>query len=467
MDAGMLLPPTKGFINNWDLHTSAKAGDILRVKYLVEQLDVDVNERDIHDSSPLFYACLCGHVDIVKFLIDCGSRLIPGLFETERCFYGALTSEIRKILEEHKADPNKFDHLGQNMQGLRSLALHSDFRLTVESTGAKGVNTKTFDLHRFILSMRSPWFASMFETDWKGQGNVMVAVDANTPFRSIAVASAMLDFIYTSQIDIDEDDAHSFAEALRQLEFLGAAKALQTEAEKKDRELRSIVLKLEKERNRLAADIGSAFHALDLQNMDGGIQNALEQLNARAWHDICLEVQNSSGESNFFACHRALLSQHSAYFHTMINGQFMEAKALRSSDASLPLLTLSETKRTDLFCIALRFLYTNRLHENLREADSIELLKLSDRLLLMELKRLCAVRLRKDLNQGNVFELLRLGDTFSIRLLRQASLDFIEQHIKDLYQTEAFQRALEEHSEEIVQELRLYITDKIEDVSST
>jgi len=62
MEAGGLFPPTKGFINNWDLHTSSKAGDILRVKYLVEQLDVDVNERDEQDSSPLFYACLCGHV---------------------------------------------------------------------------------------------------------------------------------------------------------------------------------------------------------------------------------------------------------------------------------------------------------------------------------------------------------------------------------------------------------------------
>jgi ankyrin repeat protein len=75
MAAGSLFPPTKGFINNWDLHTSAKAGDILRVKYLVEQLDVDVNERDIHDSSPLFYACLCGHAGMLYHLIRTYSTL--------------------------------------------------------------------------------------------------------------------------------------------------------------------------------------------------------------------------------------------------------------------------------------------------------------------------------------------------------------------------------------------------------
>jgi hypothetical protein len=61
MTAGAPLPATKGFIHNWDIHTSSKAGDLLRIKYLVEQLDQDVNEHDIHNSSPLFYACLCGH----------------------------------------------------------------------------------------------------------------------------------------------------------------------------------------------------------------------------------------------------------------------------------------------------------------------------------------------------------------------------------------------------------------------
>lgn len=55
------LPRTPAFINDWDLHISSKAGDIARVKYLVEHQDADVNLLDVHDSTPLYYAALCGH----------------------------------------------------------------------------------------------------------------------------------------------------------------------------------------------------------------------------------------------------------------------------------------------------------------------------------------------------------------------------------------------------------------------
>lgn len=397
----------------------------------------------------------------MRFLIDCGSRLIPGLFETERCFYGALNSEIKKILQEHKADPNKFDHLGQNLQGLRSLSLHSDFRIILESISEKGVNTKIFDLHRFVLSVRSPWFAERFETDWKEQKEVVIQVEPNTIFPSIAVASATLDFLYTAKIDIDEDDAPALAEVLTKLEYFGVASQLKTEIQNEERELMSIVLKLEKERNRLARDLGSAFHSFSAEN--NSISTELLQVNMRSWSDICLQVKNGDETSECYVAHRALLALHSSYFHAMINGQFRESVLLKSSGTGIPVLTLDEFDRADLLRVAIRFLYTNRLHDELSVEDSIELLELSDKLLLMELKRLCAVRLRKHIQSSNVFDFLRLGDRFSIRLLRQACLDFIEQNIQELYLTEEFELALKEFSEEIVQELRLYITDKIED----
>lgn len=77
MNSVGMFPATKGFLNNWDLHTSAKAGDILRVKYLVEQLDADVNEHDLCDSSPLFYACLCGHTGTIDYFRQYLSPLPP------------------------------------------------------------------------------------------------------------------------------------------------------------------------------------------------------------------------------------------------------------------------------------------------------------------------------------------------------------------------------------------------------
>ena len=63
--------------------------------YLAEQKEVDLNIRDRWDSTPLYYACLCGHLDLVKYLLSRGAVCDASTFDGERCVYGALTNEIR------------------------------------------------------------------------------------------------------------------------------------------------------------------------------------------------------------------------------------------------------------------------------------------------------------------------------------------------------------------------------------
>ena len=42
-------------------------------------------------STPLYYACLCGHLEVVQYLLDNGARCDASSFDGERCIYGALT----------------------------------------------------------------------------------------------------------------------------------------------------------------------------------------------------------------------------------------------------------------------------------------------------------------------------------------------------------------------------------------
>ena len=49
-----------------DLFQSCRRGDLEQVRYLAEHKEVDVNVRDKWDSTPLYYACLCGHLDLVS-----------------------------------------------------------------------------------------------------------------------------------------------------------------------------------------------------------------------------------------------------------------------------------------------------------------------------------------------------------------------------------------------------------------
>ena len=48
-----------------------------------------------------YYACLCGHQDVVEYLIGVGARCEANTFDGERCLYGALTDDIRRILTHH------------------------------------------------------------------------------------------------------------------------------------------------------------------------------------------------------------------------------------------------------------------------------------------------------------------------------------------------------------------------------
>jgi ankyrin repeat/BTB/POZ domain-containing protein 1 len=49
-----------------------------------------------------YYACLCGYTDIVQYLLANGARCEANTFDGERCLYGALTDQIRKVLLSYK-----------------------------------------------------------------------------------------------------------------------------------------------------------------------------------------------------------------------------------------------------------------------------------------------------------------------------------------------------------------------------
>ncbi|KAH3893018.1 hypothetical protein DPMN_017156 [Dreissena polymorpha] len=55
------------------------------------------HEHDVL-STPLYYACLCGHEELVKYLLENGARCEANTFDGERCLYGALTDSIKKLL---------------------------------------------------------------------------------------------------------------------------------------------------------------------------------------------------------------------------------------------------------------------------------------------------------------------------------------------------------------------------------
>ena len=82
------------YVNKYVLHFFSHT----YLRYLTDRKEINLNVRDKWDSTPLYYACLCGHPEVVSYLLENGARCDASTFDGERCVYGALTDQIRKML---------------------------------------------------------------------------------------------------------------------------------------------------------------------------------------------------------------------------------------------------------------------------------------------------------------------------------------------------------------------------------
>lgn len=68
----------------------------------------------------MYYACLCGHLSLVEYLLENGARCEANTFDGERCIYGALTDQIRSVLKSFKVAATKLDQYDLYLERLDS-----------------------------------------------------------------------------------------------------------------------------------------------------------------------------------------------------------------------------------------------------------------------------------------------------------------------------------------------------------
>jgi hypothetical protein len=83
---------------------SSKSGIISSVKHHIENMEQPLGERDDFENTAIYYACLCGHVDVVAYLLSHYEQGEHHLLHHERyrCMTNALNGEIRRLLQEHR-----------------------------------------------------------------------------------------------------------------------------------------------------------------------------------------------------------------------------------------------------------------------------------------------------------------------------------------------------------------------------
>lgn len=101
-DFAASLPLKK--VPNGDVFEASRAGDVDRLSYLLES-GVNVNARDQWDSVALYYACLAGHLEAARMLLENGAICSEHTFDGDRCHYAALNLKVRKLLKAFEARP--------------------------------------------------------------------------------------------------------------------------------------------------------------------------------------------------------------------------------------------------------------------------------------------------------------------------------------------------------------------------
>ncbi|PTB52449.1 hypothetical protein M431DRAFT_91248 [Trichoderma harzianum CBS 226.95] len=157
-----------------DFLLACRRGDLRKCQELIG-MGVNINGKDKFDYTPLIIASLCGHYELVQLLLESGALAERNTFQGERCIYNALNDRIRNLLLQYdfskSSDPYVYwsSHISTLLG--RPAPNTTDISLDAE--------TKSFNLHKFLLASRTPYFRRKLEAapetaSWKVSSTIPV-----------------------------------------------------------------------------------------------------------------------------------------------------------------------------------------------------------------------------------------------------------------------------------------------------
>uniref|UniRef100_A0A669C5Z0 Ankyrin repeat and BTB domain containing 1 n=1 Tax=Oreochromis niloticus TaxID=8128 RepID=A0A669C5Z0_ORENI len=378
-------------------------------RYLVEQRDVDLNVRDKWDSTPLYYACLCGHEELVQYLLASGAKCEANTFDGERCMYGSLSDSVRRLLKDYKCvsiramqrdDFNYFLHM------LLEQGQYSDVKFQVHG--------QTFLAHRCVLSARSEYFTEMFETKWKGKNLITL----KHPLINPAAFGAILQYFYT----VFHLVSLSFSPHIKVSNKPGICVKVLT--------LEPHSCQLQEEMAQLAdcalpTELRVGFGELPFNRVD----------RFPTYPDICFRVDGYD-----FLCHKAFFCGRSDYFKALLEDHFSEGEQLQSQP-STPVITLHNISH-EIFIHIMYYIYTD--DTELMTENVFDVLCVADMYLLPGLKRLCGKTLAKTICEENVLHMWKTAKLFRLSRLEDQCTEFMAKIIERLVEQAEFAEMVKE-----------------------
>ncbi|XP_028398394.1 ankyrin repeat and BTB/POZ domain-containing protein 1-like isoform X2 [Dendronephthya gigantea] len=370
-----------------------------------------------------------------------GSRCEANTFDGERCLYGALTDNIRRILQRYNA-------INSNCMRRES---YDEFLRRAFEQGTFGdiffvVGGETIPAHRVILAARSTYFAEMLQTKWQEK---MVFFPTMAEFNPQQFRN-MLKYLYTGKLDVPFEECESYFNLARQFHFWQLMQLIKSRLEKaktfhaskrgfvrvtmisidpamEEKSLKDDFTKLtevalpEPFRSQQLPEVSMCISQL-LGDVDYEFQNLQNFL---SFSDVCFDVQNYE-----FYCNKVFFCHRSDYFKALF--EFSETAAsnqdLQEDDCRITINDVTP----DVFSIVVTYLYIDEAEIPCNFDDIYNVICAAEMYLLKGLKRLCAKAMIKILDVSNVVEVVRISRTFSVPRLESECCRFIAEYVDEM-----------------------------------
>ncbi|BFZ10387.1 hypothetical protein BsWGS_13425 [Bradybaena similaris] len=442
-----------------DMFFACKSGDIQRLQYLVEIKEVEIDVRDKWDSTPLYYACLCGHRDIVEYLLEKGVKCEANTFDGERCLYGALTDDIRNLLKSYNVISSRTIRRDLYEEFLRRLQENKLFSDVVFN-----VHGEEFHAHRCIVSARCVFFAEMLRTKWQDRNTI----ELNHSLMCPGAFKSILQYIYSGHMEIPMDLVDDCLKLARQCQLLGLVsniedrlkKTISWESTKPGVSVTTLVVDPADGGDVLKQDLAQLAQwamPADLTSWVVGELPFESDAMPVSYPDVCFIVKDRQ-----FMCHKAFFCGRSDYFKALLEDHFGENKC----SENIPVVYLHDIS-IDIFVRILTYIYSDSCELNSEIVGDI--LMFADMYLLPGLKRLCGTSMIHYVDLSNVVSMIRTSRLFFLPRLESHCAEFIADHLTKVIHSEDFKELVLEDARnvkgreetdtvDIVDEIRYYIS---------
>ncbi|KAI8336101.1 hypothetical protein BC941DRAFT_354629 [Chlamydoabsidia padenii] len=434
-----------------ELCTASKQGDLEKVESLVKNFGANINKVDEWQCSALYWACLCGHYDIVKFLLENGAQ----------CDRNTFQGDIRTLLLSYKIT-KAVDTNQPYLAFLSSLLydhpyhdLSFTIRLAPPSTAVAldDIPQYSFSAHRFLLAARSSFFQQQLLDRWRDQATIKLSNSLVDP----EAFAAVLRYLYTGQLgDTDR-------QVLKNMVFVGEhLKIPDLEKKEEDQQQRNAARAYDvKEMAKIRMDmerflqrvLNAGAYYYQEEDEDSNTTFILTERFLESstedpvalFTDVAVRLDE---DGSLFPVHKAFLCR-STYFGNMLGGAFSEASASPSKiiyqDSPSVVLTLPvvglTTVPSDVFQYVLEFLYTDRC--TLPIDLAYEVLLAADLLFLPRLKALAAITLTGQ-NEPcmDIYVLMQTALDLNVERLEQWCTQYFARHLDTFAKQPAFHQLI-------------------------